>query len=268
MRLNKLIPTLSAALVAAVVSVPAHAGYQVLDGWQLQTNTGTTTDIGRLNLVSGSATVYQEVLGSSVFLGARFVESGVIYSISYTKESTPGPLDVGPPIALHDNLTISFSNVAGHVDGLLGGGGFTFVFDSGTYSITAASGGSVSGSIIGLNGSSSSSSTISGATGATTLLGNILATVSIFDFKDSSGTSLAGELASGKVLFEATTNNQITGAQSFNPCPFDAGATCATVGTASAGDDYLVRVVPEPGTVALLGLSLGALGFVSRRRKI
>jgi hypothetical protein len=120
---------------------------------------------------------------------------------------------------------------------------------------------------VGLDGTSGSSNTVSGTTGGTTLLGHILSTVSLFDFKDSGGNSLLPQLATGEVLFEATTNNQITGAQAFGACPFDAAATCATVNASSAGDAYLVQRVPEPGTLAMVGLALAALGFVGRRSR-
>lgn len=265
MKVKRLIPALSALALASAVCLPAQA-LTVLDGWELVTNTGSTDDIGRLNLVSGSATVYQEVNGAgNVFVGARFQESGVIYSISYTPESVTGPLDVGAPQSLHDDLTITFTNVTGHVDALVGAG-FHFVFDSGDYTITADNGGSASGSVVGLDGTSGSSSTATGTTGATTLLGTILSTISVFDMLDSNGDSLLPLLATGQVLFEVTTNNQITGAQATGACPFDAAATCATVNASSAGDAYLTRAVPEPGSMALVGLALGALGFAGRRK--
>jgi hypothetical protein len=272
MKVRSLGPGLAAAALTLGLSLPAEAGLVVLDAWQLQTAAGTTTNIGRLNLVSGSSTVYQEVNGAGdVFVGASFAETGVIYSISYTPNSVVGPLDVGAPVALTENLTITFSNVAGHVDSLLSGGGFHFLFDSGSFVITGdVNGGTASGSIVGLDGTVGSSLTATGVTGATTILGQILSTSGI-TFRDSGGISLNSLLASGEILFEATTNNQITSASAVGACPagtpFDAGDQCRTVLAASAGDAYLVRAVPEPSGVALAGLALGLLGFVSRRAK-
>jgi hypothetical protein len=98
MNLKNTLRAVSAAAVMALVSVPASAAYVVLDGWQLVTPTTTTTQIGRMNLASGSATVEQEVNGSGqAFVGARFSESGAIYSISYTKENVVGAGDIGGP---------------------------------------------------------------------------------------------------------------------------------------------------------------------------
>lgn len=264
MKVKKAVVALAAAAAATFASIPAHA-LIVLDGWQLKTATTLTTNIGRLNLVSGSAVVEQEVLGTNVFVGAEFRESGQIFSISYTPENVVGPLDTGFPSSLPTSITIAFTGVTGFVDALVGSGAH-LVFTGGSYTISSGDGSSASGSVVGLDGTLSTSSTISGATGATTLIGSILSSTPGFDMRDSTGASLLADLASGKVFFEVTTNNQVTAPFATGACSFDPLATCVKVNAASAGDAYLAEL-PEPGSVALVGAALLAAGGVARRNR-
>ena len=270
MKFTKLVSAFATIAALGALSAPAHA-LTVLDGWKLVTAAGTTSNIGRLNLVSGTAQVTQEVNASNnVFVGARFSETGQIFSVTYTPENTVGPNDSGAPALLAGGqlLTIAFSNTTGVIDQLIGSGAH-FVYTGGTFTISSSAGGSASGSILGLDGTLGSSSTISGTTGATTLLGNILSKVGIFDFQNSAGVSLLPALASGQAFFEVTTNNAITAPTNFNAaCGFTPGAGnhCVTLTASSAGDAYLTTV-PEPGTLAIVGLSLAAMGLIGRRRK-
>lgn len=270
MNFKKLASALAVAAVAAVSSVPAQAGYVVLDGWQLQTPVALTTNIGRMNLVSGNATVEQEVNGlGQAFVGAKFQESGQIFSISYTGENTVGAGDSGAPGFFPELLTISFSSVAGVVTNLNSPAGFHYVFTSGLFTIKSGATTYATGSIVGIGGNTSATAIIGGVTGDSTLLAAVLSTGLGVDFKDSTGTSLLPDMALGNVLFEATTNNNVTniisgpGACSFTPST--PGNGCIKVNVASAGDAYLVRAVPEPGTLALTGLALFAAASLTRR---
>ena len=260
----------SVALLAGA-AVPAFAGYQVLDGWELLTPATDTKQIGRLNLVSGSALVQQEVNGSNqAFVGAKFSESGQIFSLTYTKENVVGAGDIGSPLLLGDFLTLSFTNVAGHVTALNAGGGFKYVFDSGIFTIAGTGGTYATGTIVGLGGNSSSTNVIGGVNGDSTVLGTVLNYLaSPFDFKDNLGNSLQSAMAAGDVLFEAVTNNNTTNVVGFGACGFTttgAGNQCISLNVASAGDAYLVKNIPEPGSLLLGGAALVGLGVVRRRR--
>lgn len=278
MKLSKIIPRLSAVVLAVAASVSANAGYVVLDGWELVTPGGgggatDTKPIGRLNLVSGTSTVEQEINGSgNAFVGALFSESGLIFSISYTAENVVGAGDFGLPIGLPDDLTIEFKNVAGHVSAL-NGTGFKYVFDSGTFSIAGLGGPYANGSIVGIGGNTAATAIIGGVNGDSTLLGNVLMSVPGFDLKDNLGISLLPKLATGEVLFEAVTNNNVTSGVGNAPPPTFGACSfapkfgidkCQTFSVASAGDAYLVKV-PEPGSLALVGLALVGVASLTRR---
>lgn len=280
---------LAAAAVMACVSAPAMAAYQVLDGWQITIPgfahgspvTNTYTNIGHLVLGGGSANVTQQLNGSgNAYVGAQFTETGSINTVTYITENVVGNGDFGPqhffgvgPDLKPYELDLAFSNVAGYVDSLIGSG-FHYTFTSGSFSLIAVVGGvstTVStGSIIGLGGDTSTTNVIGGTTGSSTVLAKVANQLFGFDVADSTGTSLAAGFASGAYLFQATTTNTVNAISPVvGGCTFDGGKTfgpCVSLQVTSEGALNVVKKLPEPGSLALIGLALAGAGAVRRRK--
>lgn len=268
MKLNKLVMGIAAVGMFSAFAAPSQA--TVLDAWQATINGNTYTNIGRLSLTGGSGTVEQEVNAfGQVFTNARFVESASIYNISFVSDNVVGPTDNGPIVVLNstDFLSINLSSVKGKVS-TIGPAGFAFNFNSGAFSINLLNSPftpQATGKVSGIGGTFNNTAGFAGGNGETVQDVLFTSLLNGFNLKDSTGKVLD----INKIAFEAHTNNQVgngPGDAVLGTCSFDTLALCVTVKVNSNGDGFLTTTVPEPATLALMGMGLLGMGFSTRRK--
>lgn len=275
MKFKELAVVAALAGSAVMISAPAQAAWEIIDGWQLNLpGYSGVSNIGHLVVSGGQTTVTQQLNeDGDIVVGSKFTNFGGLYSITYTPENCTGGCDFGAPGVLPVTIEYNFTGLSGTVtsfDAATGAVGYVFDAGVGIAELNIIGDSNVLATFTPQNPSGGSLANFYGAvntSGTSNLLFSLASTSDSSLFKDKDGN----DLLPGDVFFAIDTTNQIfTPASAPSACDsFGVGGLCSTLVVTQQGKiDALSQVsqVPEPATLALLALGILGMGTVTRRK--
>lgn len=282
MKLKQIIKLVTASAAATLFASSASAGLVVVDAWQIVTPWGgTSSNIGHLNATNQTSSLIEQEVNAffQPFVGAEFREGGATTTLTYTLNNKVGINDDGGNslFAGLEAFTYTFGGITGSITSILGSGQINYKFDSAPNGTISMAGGVIipgpgvlpywTGSANGIGGATGVGGIVGGSQGTSTLITTVDSLANGFQILDSGGNDLNAALLAGKYVFQAVTTNTIGTVITPGLCSWDATKNCLSFTATTDGQIYLMQVIPAPGTLALVGLSMVGLAFASRRRK-
>lgn len=257
------------AVLGLGLTASATSNAAILDAWQLDlTSVGgpVTTNIGHLTLGGGSASVHVDTNGAALAAGQAFDELGFILSLTYTPNTVVGLGDTGLAI-LPRSLTLEFSGLSGFLDSVTATDvNFSYTPGVGTVQLKDTATSTVLANFAIATPSTGQQELAGGGgfapDGTNDILGLVLsAGYTAGLFKDSTGTSLDANVLASTLFAAVHTKNLLVSQTTLGDGDLQLGFT------SEGSFDLATVTVPEPGSIALIGLGLLAFGFANKSTK-